>query len=78
MSQDDDYGVGYRKPPKASRWRKGQSGNPRGRQKGARNLNSLFAGEGLPTPNDGIDIARIEFHQRGATLGHLGGDHGGP
>ncbi|MGY4171678.1 hypothetical protein ACVIHH_003717 [Bradyrhizobium sp. USDA 4518] len=25
-----DYGVGYGRPPKASRFRKGQSGNPRG------------------------------------------------
>lgn len=38
MSQSDDYEVGYRKPPKASRWRKGRSGNPRGRQKGVPNL----------------------------------------
>ena len=45
MSQNDDYGVGYRKPPTASRWRKGQSGNPRGRQKGARNLKTELAEE---------------------------------
>ena len=45
MSQNDDYGVGYRKPPRASRWRKGQSGNPRGRQKGARNLKTELAEE---------------------------------
>ena len=31
--QDDD--VGYGKPPTASRFKKGQSGNPRGRPKGA-------------------------------------------
>jgi len=45
MSGSDDYGVGYRKPPKASRWRKGQSGNPRGRQKGARNLKTELTEE---------------------------------
>jgi Family of unknown function (DUF5681) len=28
---DDDEGVGYGKPPKLSRFKKGQSGNPRGR-----------------------------------------------
>jgi len=27
---DDDYEVGYRKPPKRSRLKKGQSGNPNG------------------------------------------------
>lgn len=29
----DDYEVGYGKPPEASRWQKGQSGNPKGRPK---------------------------------------------
>lgn len=29
----DDYDIGYGKPPKASRWKKGQSGNPKGRPK---------------------------------------------
>jgi hypothetical protein len=33
-----DYDVGYRRPPRHSRWRPGQSGNPKGRPKGARNL----------------------------------------
>lgn len=27
----DDYEIGYRRPPKGSRFRPGQSGNPRGR-----------------------------------------------
>jgi Family of unknown function (DUF5681) len=31
------YEVGYRKPPTATRFRKGQSGEPRGRPKGAEN-----------------------------------------
>lgn len=34
----ENYKVGYGKPPKATRFRKGQSGNPRGRAKGTRNL----------------------------------------
>jgi hypothetical protein len=34
----DDYEVGYGKPPKHTRFRKGQSGNPRGRGKNTRNL----------------------------------------
>lgn len=33
-----DYEVGYGKPPKHTRFRKGQSGNPRGRGKNTRNL----------------------------------------
>jgi hypothetical protein len=45
LSQNEDDDVGYRKPPKASRWRKGQSGNRRGRQKGVRNLKTELAEE---------------------------------
>ena len=35
---NDDGKIGYRNPPKHTRWKKGQSGNPRGRPKGARGL----------------------------------------
>jgi hypothetical protein len=34
-SSDDDYEVGYKKPPTSTRFQKGQSGNPRGRPKKA-------------------------------------------
>jgi Family of unknown function (DUF5681) len=34
----DGYEIGYGKPPKHSRFRPGQSGNPAGRRKGVRNL----------------------------------------
>ncbi len=34
----NDFTVGYRRPPLHSRFRPGQSGNPRGRQKGVRNF----------------------------------------
>jgi hypothetical protein len=30
--------LGYRKPPKNTQWRRGQSGNPKGRKKGSRNF----------------------------------------
>lgn len=33
-----DYDVGYGKPPKHTQFRKGQSGNPKGRKKGSRGL----------------------------------------
>ena len=38
MSDDGDYKVGYGKPPNSARWKKGQSGNPKGRPKGLRGL----------------------------------------
>ena len=40
-----DYAVGYRKPPKASRFKPGQSGNPKGRLKGSPNLASDLSAE---------------------------------
>src|SRR5262245_3868094 len=41
--------VGYGKPPKATRFRKGRSGNPRGRPRGSRNFASLME-EALAEP----------------------------
>ena len=38
MTDRDDYPVGYRKPPAQSRFKKGRSGNPKGRPKGTKNL----------------------------------------
>ena len=37
-----DYDVGYGKPPCHTRFKKGQSGNPRGRPPGAKNLSTLL------------------------------------
>jgi Family of unknown function (DUF5681) len=44
MPPDDqrDYKVGYRKPPSHTRFVKGQSGNPRGRAPGAKNMKTLL------------------------------------
>lgn len=41
------YEVGYARPPAASRFRKGQSGNPQGRPRGARNRRPALNEEGL-------------------------------
>ena len=41
--QKRDYAVGYRKPPHQTRFTKGQSGNPRGRSPGAKNLKTLLS-----------------------------------
>jgi hypothetical protein len=36
------YDVGYGKPPLHTRFRKGQSGNPKGRGKGTKNFATIF------------------------------------
>ena len=42
VSSDGPYEVGYGKPPKANQFRKGQTGNPRGKRRGEENLISAF------------------------------------
>jgi len=37
-----DYKVGYKKPPLHTRFKKGQSANPRGRPRGSKNLSALL------------------------------------
>jgi len=43
MAGEND--VGYRRPPKATRFKPGQSGNPKGRPKGSANLATDLAAE---------------------------------
>ncbi|MBO6514869.1 MAG: hypothetical protein JJ974_12980, partial [Phycisphaerales bacterium] len=39
--RDQKEGIGYGNPPRHSRFQKGQSGNPKGRPKGSRNISKL-------------------------------------
>ena len=40
--EDEDFKVGYKRPPMHSRFKPGVSGNPSGRRKGSPNLKTLF------------------------------------
>ena len=42
MSENEDYEVGHKKPPKASQWKPGQSGNPKGRPKKTKDFDKLL------------------------------------
>jgi hypothetical protein len=42
---DSEYAVGYRKPPRNTQFQPGQSGNPRGRPRGSKNLATLIERE---------------------------------
>ena len=44
-----DYEIGYGKPPRGCGFKKGQSGNPRGRSSGSKNLSTLLS-EALNEP----------------------------
>lgn len=52
-----DYEIGYRKPPKHTRWPPGVSGNPRGKEKGHKGLKTDLEAElsavGTVTGSDG-------------------------
>lgn len=56
MDEHEEDEVGYCKPPKHSRWKKGQSGNPRGRPKGSR---------GLKTDLHAELVSRMEIQMNG-------------
>lgn len=58
---EEPYAVGYKRPPRHSRFKPGQSGNPKGRPKGARSPRVLWNEmiEGTVVVNDGKRRRRV-------------------
>ena len=54
----EQYEVGYGKPPKHSQFKTGQSGNPKGRKKGVKNINTIL---------DGILNEKVVLSENGST-----------
>ena len=71
--------VGYRRPPVHSRFKPGQSGNPKGRAKGSKNFKTLFdqiLNEEVSV-REGSEVRKIskaEAILRGVVVGALKGD----
>jgi hypothetical protein len=55
---DEDYSIGYGKPPKANQFAKSTSGNPKSRPKGSKNLATLVMNESRPVRINGVNGSR--------------------
>ena len=62
----DEYEVGYSKPPKHSRFKPGQSGNPKGRAKGTPNLKTDLSQELAERirVREGAGVSDVELNAR--------------
>jgi hypothetical protein len=75
----DDAAPGYKRPPEATRFKSGESGNPRGRPKGSRNLKTdltMLLNKRITVRENGEvrQISRQEAMLLGLYSKALGGD----
>lgn len=60
---DDDYSPGYKKPPKHTQWKKGQSGNPSGKKKKSETLHQTLkrlADQEVVVQKNGIQMSMTQ------------------
>ena len=74
------YEIGYRRPPKASQFAKGKSGNSKGRPKGTKNFLTLLEkelGQSIVVNENGKrkTITRLQAMVKRMVTGALQGDH---
>src|SRR5665811_1432702 len=73
------YEIGYRRPPKSTRFKKGKSGNPTGRPKGSSNFLTLLEkelGQSIVVNENGRKktITRLQAMVKRMVAGALQGD----
>jgi hypothetical protein len=73
------YEIGYRRPPPSGRFKKGQSGNPKGRPKGSRNFLTLLVqelGQSIVVNENGKKktMTRMQAMVKRMVAGALGGE----
>ena len=61
---DDDEAIGYGKPPRYTRFRKGQSGNPKGRPRKQKHADADIPAADLPSSSEYIDVLRSIYAER--------------
>jgi hypothetical protein len=70
-NDNPEYEVGYKRPPKSTRFAKGQSGNAKGRPKGAKNFATVLHAElnaRISVTENGV---RKTISKREATVKHV-------
>ncbi len=68
LSKQTDYKVGYSKTPKNTRFKKGQSGNPKGRPKGSRNRSPSISNSTFRDLIISSGLEKVSYMDKGEKL----------